>query len=99
MFTTPIIIAYIIWFIGTTIIICVGRFSSKNRGLLYSGGLALLGALAGYFAIHYFFETAFQCQKASCWAEKVSADGLVQFVLLTWGAMGGSIIARAIDVR
>jgi len=97
--TTSIFIALGVWLAWTLFIIFFGRWLSKKRGWFYAGVLALIGAVIGVLAIHMIFGVALQCQAAYCWADKARADTLLQFVLITWGAMGGAILARAVDEK
>jgi ATP/ADP translocase len=95
---TAILITLGAWVVWTFIIIVVGR-SLKKRGWFYAGVLALLGTVLGVSGVYLFFGAALRCQEPSCWGDKAIVDTLLQFVLITWGAMGGASLARAVDEK
>ncbi|MDP1539502.1 MAG: hypothetical protein Q8K94_06365 [Moraxellaceae bacterium] len=99
MTITEALIAFGAWLSWTAFILIVGRCLSKKRGWFYAGALALIGAVFGALAIHFFLGQKLQCQDSSCWSDKALVDTLLQFVLITWGAMGGAMIARIVDEK
>lgn len=99
MTTLQIVVPYVIWVVVTYVIIAVARQFRTERSSLYAGVTFLLAAFTGMLAIYQVFEPELQCQASSCWADKARADTLLQFVLITWGALAGSLLAKILENR
>ena len=90
-------ISFGIW-MGITILIISGTYKLKSdkRGLIAGSAFTLFSVL-GTLSIYHYFQDSFQCHAEYCWADKTAAETLVRFVMITWGAFGGTFLAKAID--
>lgn len=99
MTTLQIVISFLAWLIVTFLIIAIARKYRTERSSFYAGMAFLLATLIGVLAIYVVFEQALQCQTPVCWADKARVDTLLQFILITWGALSGSLLAKVVENR
>jgi hypothetical protein len=99
MTTLQIVVPYVVWVVVTYLIIAVARQFRTERSSLYAGVTFLAAAFTGILSIYHVFELELQCQASTCWADKARADTLIQFVLITWGALAGSLLAKIVENR
>lgn len=97
--TSQIVVSFLAWFIVTGLVIAIARRYRTERSSLYAGMAFLMATLIGVLTIYVVFEQALQCQKPVCWADKARVDTLLQFILITWGALGGSLLAKVVENR
>lgn len=99
MTTAEIFVALGIWALLTIgVFVAVKRRPCESRS--FGAGVAfLILTIIGMLTIHFSYAKALQCQATYCWPDKVLVDTLLQFVLITWGALGGSLLAKTIESK
>ena len=66
---------------------------------MYAGAAFLLLAVAGMLTVQAVFVKELQCQVANCMSAKAMVDTFTQFLLITWGALAGTLLAKTIENR
>jgi hypothetical protein len=97
MTTTQIFISFASWAIATFIVFAIARKHRTERSSLYAGMAFLLLTIAGLLTVQTAFASALQCQSPNCMASKAMVDTFTQFLLITWGALAGSLLAKTIE--
>lgn len=88
-------IVYLFWVLITTcIVIITSQINSEDR-CLYAGFSFILASSISFLSIHSYFASAFQCHLPQCWKNKVIAESIANFLSITWGTFGGSLLAHS----
>ena len=97
MNTTQIFLFFGVWAVVTALVFWViGKYRTE-RSSLVGGAVFLLLTVFGTLTIHSFFGNALSCQAVHCASDKSLVDTALQFVLITWGAIGGALLAKTIE--
>lgn len=97
MNTTQIFFSFGAWFLVTATIFGLARKFRTERSSLYAGAAFLVFTLVGLLVTQTFFASALQCQAQHCMKSKIQVDTFLQFLLITWGALAGSLLAKTIE--
>ena len=78
-------------------VFAIARSYRTERSSFYSGMAFLIFAILGVLAVQYFFSEQLACQQPYCMPAKALVDTFSQFLLITWGALAGSLLVKVID--
>ena len=97
MTTLEISLSFLAWLVPTVIVFAVAHRYRTERSSFYAGMAFLILTIAGILVVQSVFSTQLSCQQTHCIPAKVMVDTFMQFVLITWGALAGSLLVKVIE--
>lgn len=85
------------WLVVTGGVMAYAKSKRTEKSSFYAGATFILFTLFGLLWTNDHFATALACDLPSCKSTKSLVESYIQFILITWGALGGALMAKAIE--